>query len=39
MISVDEITARILTAKAMATRRTPSEIVQELVRKELQATA
>jgi hypothetical protein len=35
MIAVDEVTARILNAKAMATRQTPSELVTAMVRKEL----
>ena len=35
MIALDEETARILNAEAIATRRTPSEIVSELVHKRL----
>jgi hypothetical protein len=35
MIVLDELTARILNAKAMATRQTPSELVTAMVRKEL----
>jgi N-acetylglutamate synthase-like GNAT family acetyltransferase len=38
MIAVDELTARILNAKAMATRQTPSELVTAMVRKELLAS-
>jgi hypothetical protein len=35
IITVDECTARILNAKALATRRTPSELVAEMVREQL----
>jgi hypothetical protein len=35
MVVLDELTARILNAKAMATRQTPSELVTALVRREL----
>ncbi|MDR3304012.1 MAG: hypothetical protein LBS86_06335 [Treponema sp.] len=38
MIAVDEPTARILNAKAMATRQTPSELVATMVRRELVAS-
>ncbi|MDR3324489.1 MAG: hypothetical protein LBS82_00675 [Spirochaetaceae bacterium] len=39
MIAVDEPTARILNAKAMATRQTPSELVAAMLRRELLASA
>jgi hypothetical protein len=35
MLIVDEVTIRILDAKAMATHQTPSELVAALVRKDL----
>jgi hypothetical protein len=35
MVILDEHTAHILNAKAMATRQTPSELVTAMVRKEL----
>jgi hypothetical protein len=35
MVILDELTARILNAKAMATRQTPSELVAAMLRKEL----
>jgi hypothetical protein len=37
MIAVDEPTARILNAKAMATHKTPSEIIGDMIRKEIYA--
>jgi hypothetical protein len=39
ILVVDERTARILNAKALAARRTPSELVAELVREQLTAAA
>jgi hypothetical protein len=39
IIALDEGTARILNAKALATRRTPAELVAEMVRKQLAAAA
>jgi len=36
VICIDENTAKILNAKAIASRQTPSEIIASLVRKELQ---
>jgi hypothetical protein len=39
MVVLDELTARILNAKAMATRQTPSELVTAMVRRELAASA
>jgi hypothetical protein len=35
IVCLDEKTAQILNAKAMASRKTPSEIVASLLRKEL----
>ena len=35
MIALDEETARILNAQAIATRRSPAEIIAELVHKRL----
>ena len=37
-ITIDSLSADYLTAKAMATHRTPSEIIRELVYKEINAT-
>jgi hypothetical protein len=37
MLILDEVTVRILDAKAMATHQTPSELVAALVRKDLAA--
>ena len=37
VVGIDENTARILNAKAMASRQTPSEIIASLLRKELTA--
>jgi hypothetical protein len=39
IIAVDEDTARILNAKALATHRTPSELIAEMVREQLAAAA
>jgi predicted phosphoribosyltransferase len=39
IIVVDEGTARILNAKALATHRTPSELVAEMVHEQLVAAA
>ena len=39
IICLDEDTAKILYAKAIASRQTPSEIIASLVRKELTAAA
>ncbi|MDR0585650.1 MAG: hypothetical protein LBG26_00250 [Treponema sp.] len=39
IIAVDEGTARILNAKALATHRTPSELIAEMVREQLAAEA
>jgi CheY-specific phosphatase CheX len=39
MVVLDELTARILNAKAMATRKTPSELITAMVHKELSASA
>jgi predicted phosphoribosyltransferase len=39
IIVVDEGTARILNAKALATHRTPSELVAEMVREQLASAA
>ena len=36
VISLDENTAKILNAKAIASRKTPSEIIASMLRKELQ---
>jgi hypothetical protein len=38
IVVLDELTARILNAKAMATRQTPSELVAAMVRRELLAS-
>ena len=38
MVILDEQTARILTAKAMAVRQTPSELLMSIIRKELNLT-
>ena len=35
VISLDENTAKILNAKAIASRKTPSEIIASMLRKEL----
>jgi hypothetical protein len=35
MVILDELTARIFNAKAMATRQSPSELVAAMVRREL----
>jgi hypothetical protein len=35
VVGLDENTAKILNAKAMASRKTPSEIIASLLRKEL----
>jgi hypothetical protein len=35
MVILDEQTARILNAKAMAIRQTPSELIASMIRKEL----
>jgi len=35
VVGLDEATAKILTAKAIASRKTPSEIIASLLRKEL----
>ena len=35
VVGLDEITAKILNAKAIATRKTPSEIIASMLRKEL----
>jgi hypothetical protein len=35
IVGLDEKTAKILNAKAIASRKTPSEIVASLIRKEL----
>ena len=35
MISIDDFTAEYITSKALATRKTPGQIVHELVQKEL----
>lgn len=37
MLLLDETTARILNARALATSQTPTEIVRELVQKEIAA--
>ena len=37
VISLDEDIAKILNAKAIATRQTPSEIIANIIRKELTA--
>jgi hypothetical protein len=37
VVCLDENTARILTAKAIASRQTPSEIIASMLRKELTA--
>ena len=37
VISLDENTAKILNAKAIASRQTPSEIIASMLRKELAA--
>jgi hypothetical protein len=37
IVGLDEKTAQILNAKAIASRKTPSEIVASLLRKELMA--
>jgi len=34
-IFVDEFTARYLTAKAIATKRTPTEVISDMVRSEI----
>jgi hypothetical protein len=39
MVVLDELTARILNAKAIATRQTPSELVASMVRRELAAAS
>jgi len=39
MISIDPVTATYLQAKAALSNHSPSEIISELVRKELAATA
>jgi hypothetical protein len=39
IIALDEGTARILNAKALATHRTPAELVAEMVREQLAAAA
>ena len=38
VICLDEDTAKILNAKAIASRQTPSEIIASLIRKELTVT-
>ena len=38
VICIDEDTAKILNAKAIASRQTPSEIIASLIRKELTVT-
>jgi len=35
MLSVDNFSAEYITAKALATRQTPDEIIHELINKEL----
>ena len=37
MIAVDDFTAEYITSKALATRKTPDEIIHELVTRELAA--
>jgi len=37
MVHVDDFSAEYITSKALATRKTPAEIVHELVNKELVA--
>jgi len=37
VVGLDENTARLLNAKAIASRRTPSEIIANMLRKELSA--
>jgi len=39
MVSLDDVALAYLRARASATHRSPSEIIGELVRKELAATA
>ena len=36
MVGLDETSAKILNAKAIASRQTPSEIIASMLRKELQ---
>ncbi|MDR1180275.1 MAG: hypothetical protein LBK44_07195 [Spirochaetales bacterium] len=37
VVSLDGETARILNAKALASRKTPSEVIASLIRKDLRA--
>jgi hypothetical protein len=39
MIAVDDFCAEYITSKALATRRTPEEIIRELVSKEIALSA
>jgi hypothetical protein len=39
MVAVDDLTAEYLTSRAMATHKSPTEVLGELVRKELTASA
>jgi hypothetical protein len=39
MVAVDDLTAEYLTSRAMATHKSPTEVLGELVRKELTVSA
>jgi hypothetical protein len=39
MVSVDDLTAEYLTSKAMATKKTPTEVLGDLVREKLAKSA
>ena len=38
VVVLDEFTSRYLSSKMLATKRTPSELISEMVNKEIQAT-
>ena len=38
VVVLDEFTARYLSSKMLATKRTPTELISEMVHKEIQAT-
>ena len=38
VVVLDEFTSRYLSSKMLATKRTPSELISEMVHKEIQAT-
>ena len=39
MVTVDDFSAEYITAKALATRQTPEEIIHELINKEIVASS